>query len=201
MRPQVLIFDDSEEWAELIAQVIRDECDAATSCTIARWRHEVTSPHWDAIVVDVQIDGSPKAGTDHAEEAIWEYGITSPVIVISGVMRLEDVKKKHPGIFFDYISKDDLNDLPESINKACSMKPRGAHIKRMLTSYARKFGVLKKEFSPELLDPANKQLFQDSNGKTVGDLISMLCGGTKHQLNVMGRTIFDVMRAIRERST
>lgn len=199
MRPQVLIFDDDKDWAELIEHVIRDRCDAKPLCTIAHWRREVTAQSWDAIVIDVQIGGSPDTGTDHAEKTIWEHRITSPVIVISA-MRLEDIEKKHRDIFFDYIPKDSLNDrLPESIARACSMEPRGDHIKRMLASYARKFGILKKEFSPKLLDPINKQLFQSRNGKTIGDLISMFWGGTKQQLNSMGQTVFDVMREMYER--
>ena len=202
MKRRVLIFDDNKDWAELIAELIRDKCDASTACTINRWRHEVTAPHWDAMVMDVQILGSPETGTDHAERAIWEYGITSPVIVISGVWRLEDIKRRHPGIFFDYISKDDLNDLlPESIDRACSIGPRTAHVKRMLASFANKFGILKKEFPPELLDTMGfEQLFKSSNGKTIEDLINMIWGGTKQQLSNVGRAAFFVMREMSGRS-
>ena len=202
IRPQVLIFDDDKEWAEQIALLIRDKCDASTECAINRWRHEVTGSHWDAMVMDVQISGSPETGTDHAERAILEYGITSPVIVISGAWRLEDVKKRHPDIFFDYISKDDLSDrLPESIDRACSIDPRTAHVKRMLTSFAKKLGILKKEFPLELLDAMSKPLFESSNGKTVEDLINMIWGGTRYYLNNMGKTVFIVMRGITGKPT
>ena len=149
------------------------------------------------MIMDVQILGSPEKGTDHAERAILEYGITSPVIVISGVWQLEDLKKKHSDIFFDYISKNDLNDrLPESIARACSMGPRTAHVKRMLILFAKKFDILKKEFPLELLDTMSRPLFESSGGKTIEDLINMIWVGARRYLDSMGKTAFIVMREI-----
>ena len=202
-RPRVLIFDDDEAWAKLVARSIHNTCDAIIAHTIDRWTHEVSGQHWDAMVMDVQIPGSPKTGTDHAEQAIWEYWITSPIIVISVGWRLEAIKRKHPGIFFDFIPKDDLRSrLPESINRAYSIDTRSDHVKRMLTSFARKFGILKKEFPIELLDTGHvRQLFKSSNGKTIEDLINMIWGGTKNDLNNVARAVFSVMREIFGRST
>ena len=165
-KPRVLIFDDDEDWAEQIAASIRGICDPTVVTTVGDWIPEVGATYWDVIVVDVQITGSPKLGTGHAEQAILEYQITSPVIVISGVWRLEDVKAKHPDIFFDFISKDHLNDsLPESIIGACSMVPRTAHVKKMLTSFAKERGILRKEFPPKLLDAMKGQLFEARSGE------------------------------------
>ena len=201
-KPRVLIFDDDEGWAEQIALLLRDRCNASTAHTISRWRHEVSGTHWDAMVMDVQITGSPETGTDQAERAILEYGITSPIIVISGVWPLEEVEEKYRNIFFDYISKDNLNDLPESIDRACSMGPRTDHVKRMLTSFAKKLGMLKNEFPLESLDTIGfRQLFESSNGKTIEDFINMIWVGTRRYLDSMGRTVLIAMRDIPKRPT
>ena len=183
--------------------MIRNKCNARTAHTINHWRHEVSGSHWDAIVVDVQILGSAETGTDHAEHAIWEYMITSPVIVISGVWRPEILKKRHRGIFFDYIPKDDFNvRLPKAIEKACSMDHRREHVKTMLIAFAKKFKLLKKEFPLDWLVVGQfRQLLESRNGKTVRDLINTMWGGTKKQINDAGRTVFIVMHKLSERPT
>ena len=66
----------------------------------------------------------------------------------------------------------------------------------MLTSFAKKLGILKKEFPLELLDATSKPLFESSNGKTVEDLINMIWVGARRYLDSMGKTVFIVMREI-----
>ena len=169
-RPKVLIFDDDMNWAEQIEKAICDRCDPSKLTTIDSWNEAMASSHWDVIVADEQIKGYPKTGTDYAERAILEYGITAPVIVITGVWLLRELKSKSPGMFFDYISKENLHDrLPEAIDRACQIDARTDHVERMTKAFAKKFGILEKEFPPDLLRCTElKRLFESGGGKDCG---------------------------------
>lgn len=152
--------------------------------------------------MDVDIAGSETTGTDRAEQAILEYKITSPIIVVSGVWALDEVKKRHPGIFFDYIHKDNLNDcLPESINRACSIAPRTNHVRTMLTSFAQKFGILKKGFTLELLPGREfRQMYESVHGETIGDLIGLIEPLSRKYLDRIGKAILTVIDDISGKS-
>lgn len=198
-RPKVLIFDDNMDWADQIAMSIRDRCDPNALTAVNRWDEAMASSRWDVIVVDEQIAGHPKTGTDYAEQAILKYGITSPVIVISGVWLLKDMESKHPGMFFGYVSKDHLRDkLPGMIDRACQMDARTDHVRQMTTAFAKKFGMLKKEFPLDLLRcTALKQLFESAGGKTVADLIGLIGEATVQHLDRIGKSILMAIDRVR----
>ncbi len=194
--PKVLIFDDDGDWAEQIAISIQDKCDPHTLTTIMSLDEAVASSRWDVIIVDEQIKGYPKTGTDHAEIAILKYGITSPIIVITGAWLLKDLQKLHPaGMFFGYVSKDHLRDkLPGMIDEACRTYARLEHVKKMTTAFAKKFGVLGKEFPLDLLQcTALRRLFESVGGRTVADLISLIGETTIQRLDRIGKSILIVI--------
>lgn len=163
----------------------------------------MSSSFWDVIVMDVQIAEYPETGTDHAERAILEYGITSPVIVISGVWLLKDLEKRHPDIFFGYVSKDNLHDsLPDLIDRACRIDSRTDHVKKMATAFAKKFEVLMKEFPLDLLQGAVlKPLCESAGGKTISDLISLIGGATKQQIHQAGKSVLMIIDEMRAKPT
>lgn len=202
-RPRVLIFDDDEDWADQIAISIQNRCDTSALTTITNWKEAVSSAQWDVIVVDEQIAGHPKTGTDHAERAILEHKITSPIIVISGVWLLKELAAKNPGMFFGYVSKDNLHDsLPEMIDKACRIDARTDYIKNMTAAFAKKLGILMKEFPLDLLqDTALKRLFESANGRTVADLIGLIEETTRRQLDRIGRNVLVVIDRMRAKPT
>ncbi len=202
-KPKVLIFDDKEWWAKQIANTIRLTYDTTTTTTIDYWRKEASSAYWDVIVMDVKILGTQTTGTHHAEQAILEYGITSPIIVISGVSSHDEMEREHPGIFFDYVHKDDLGSrLPESVDRACTIGARTDHVRRMTTAFARKFRILRVGFSTDLLQgKVLKQLFESAGGTTVADLIGLIEGATKQQIDYMGKNVLMVIDAIRAKPT
>lgn len=201
-KPKVLIFDDDMDWADQIAMSIRDRCDPSELTAKDRWDEAMASSYWDVIIVDEQIAGYTKTGTDYAEQAILKYGITSPIIVISGVWLLRDLKSKNPGMFFGYVSKDHLRDeLPGMIDRACQIDARTDHVKQMTTAFAKKFGILKKRFPPDLLRCTTlKRLFESAGGSTVADLIGLIGKTASQHLDRVGKSVLMVMDRVRTQS-
>ena len=184
------------EWAEQLALSISDKYESSIVTNPDDWNIHISSTRWSVIVVDVQILGSPETGTERAAKDILQYCITSPIIVISGVVTAEIVQRGHPGIFFDFIPKRDVAEhLSESIDKACLMNARTAHVKKMLATLAKKFGMLKKEFPVEQLqDNMLLQMFESIHGKTMEDFIGMIKEGSKQYLDRVGKAVLMTIR-------
>ena len=191
-----MFFDDDREWAEQLALSISSKYETSIATNPGHWNIHICSTQWDVIVVDVQIHGSPETGTERATKDILQYGITSPIIVISGVVNVQSIQKEYPGIFFGFISKDDVAEhLSELIDKACSINARTTHVKRMLTAFAKKYGMLKKKFPVEQLqDTMLLQLFKSANGETMDDFISMTKGESRSYLDRVGKIVLTTIR-------
>ncbi|MCY4491030.1 MAG: response regulator, partial [Thaumarchaeota archaeon] len=166
VKPKVLIFDDQKDWADQIALTL-NKFSTTTISNPDHWNKTISSTHWDAIIVDVQILGDSLDGPERAEQSILDFGIVTPIIIISGVVNLEDVKKKYGDIFFEYIHKDNYNkDLPHLVENACNVENRYYHMINMLTELAKKFKVLNHTFPKDMiLDNVVLQLFESGGGK------------------------------------
>lgn len=196
-KPNILICDDEQDWADLISTSIQSKCNTSTTTDPTNWNKQIGSSKWDAIIVDVQLIGYGITGVEHAEKSILEYGVTTPIIIISGVVNLEKYRKKHDKIFFDYISKDDFNKpLLESIDRACQNTIRSQHVKDVLILFCKKFKILNNKVPLSLLEGHNDALqsFKSNNGKTLGDLINSIVYGVKHKLDKMGKIVFEIIR-------
>lgn len=201
-KPNVLIFDDEEDWAEQIAAPLHKKFNVITISQSEDWNKQIGSAYWDAIIIDVQILGDDLYGPDRAKLSILKYLVTAPIIVISGVVNLKIIQKKHGNIFFKYIHKDNcIKELPPLVESACLIEDRKKHIQRMTTEFAKKYGILDYEFPDDwIISKHIRETFANGNKKTIRRLISMTYGGTKIQLNEIGKTILIVItRAIDQR--
>ena len=196
IQPKVLIFDDDQQWAEQIELSLKDKFSTTTISNPDYWNKHISSTHWDAIIVDVQIMGYELNGPERAEQSILEYDITSPIIVISGVANLKDIEKKHGKVFFAYVHKDNYNDqLPPLIESACKEQGRYNYIHGMLMELGKRFKVLDSEFPKDMItDKAAFTMFDDTDGRTIVDLISTILYGTKNNLSKMGKIILEVIK-------
>ena len=110
---RVLVFDDDHDWADQMALTLNEFSPQPIS-NPDDWNKHIAT-RWSAIVVDVQILGSTMNGPDMAARAILEYGITAPVIVVSGIIRLDEIRQKYGDVFFDYVHKDDCGQQLPSV--------------------------------------------------------------------------------------
>ena len=198
-KPNVLICDDESDWADLIEVSIQNKYSTSKMTNPDNWNKQIGSSNWDAIIVDVQLIGTDVTGVDHAERSILDYGVTSPIIIMSGVVNLEEFQQKYGKMFFDYISKDEFNkSLLESLDKACEHSMRLQHVKDVLLLFCKKFGILDTEFPISLLKEYGNddvlQSFKSNNGKTLRDLIDSILYGVKHKLDKMGKIIFAIIQ-------
>ena len=200
-QPKVLIFDDRKEWAEQIALSLKSKCTTTTISDPDHWNKYISSTYWDAIIVDVEILGDAMNGPERAEQSILEYDIISPIIVISGVVNLKDVEKKHGKVFFAYVHKDDYNEqLPPLIESACTIQGRGKYIHGMLIEFSKRFNILYNEFPKSMIkDKMASDLFDSGNGKTINDLISIILVGPKNHLSKMGKMILEIIKDIQNK--
>ena len=75
----------------------------------------------DAIAADVQILGGGMDGPGRAKCSIQAHDIISLIIIISGVIRPEYVKRKHGDVSYGYLCKDNCGEeLPRVLKAACS---------------------------------------------------------------------------------
>ena len=196
-RPNVLICDDEQDWADLIIKSIQDKCKTSATTDPSKWNKQIGSSNWDAIIVDVQLIGQDITGVEHAEKSILQYGVTSPIIITSGNVNLKDYRKKYGKMFFDYISKDDIHEsLLESLEKACQSTARLQHVKNVLTLFCKKFKILNNKVPLQLLEDYDDALqsFKSSNGETIDDLINSILYGLKYKMDKMAKIIFEIIR-------
>ena len=196
IHPKVLIFDDQPRWAEQIALSLKNKFLTTTISNPDRWNKHISSTYWDAIIVDVDILGDNLNGPERAEQSILEYGMTSPIIVISGVVNLKDIEKKHGNVFFAYVHKDNYNEqLPTLIESACTEQGRCKYIHGMLIEFGKRFSILDNEFPKYMItDKVASALFDSNSGRTINDLISTILVGTKNELSKMGKIILEIIR-------
>ena len=196
-KPSVFIFDDEQDWVDLSAKSIQDKYEATTTTNSSAWNKHISSSKWDAIIVDVQLIGSDINGVEHAEQSILEYGVTSPVIITSGNVNLEEYRKEYGKMFFDYISKDDIYEpLLESLEKACQHEARLRHVKNVLVLFCKKFKILNNKVPLQFLESHEDALqsFKSNDGETIGDLIDSILYGVKNKMDRMAKIIFDIIR-------
>ena len=195
--PKVLIFDDEEKWSRLIERTIRKRYSASTTNNPENWNKQVGSSYWDAVVVDVQILGSEKSGTDLAEQAILDFGIVSPMIIISGVVNLDKIKEKYGNIFSNYISKTYLNrDLLPAIDTAVQNHYRSDNVKKMLIELAKKNKVSEINITKEEIEQFGNPIpyTGDFKGGTVREFIdSFSAWGDKHLTQKFGKVVLAIM--------
>lgn len=175
-KPKVLIFDDEKIWANIMSKTLKQKFSVVSTTRQKNWNQNMRSTFWDIILVDVQI-GTAKTGAQLSEEAILNYNITSPIILISGVVDLHDVKKKYGNIFYDYICKEESDEkLLKSTLKAYEGITEGNHLKKMLSTLAKRHHVYDDEIIPEFVKTYNgtNDLLKNIEGKTIGHLIRRL---------------------------
>lgn len=196
IQPKVLIFDDQQQWAEQIALSLKNKFSTTTISDPNHWNKHISSTYWDVIIVDVEILGDKLNGPERAEKSILEYNITSPIIIISGVVNLNDIKRRHGKIFFAYVHKDNYNkELPSLVESACTVQERSKYISGMLIEFAKKFNILDREFPKNMInDNVASALFDNNGGKTINDLISTIIVGTKNELSKMGKIILEIIK-------
>lgn len=173
---RVLIFDDQEDWAEQMALSLSPSEHVIVAGS-QDWGKHVASTSWDAIVVDVQILGSDDTGPEIVAKSIPRYRIATPVIVVSGIVKLDGVREKYGNLFFDYIHKDDCGrQLPVAVESACSPKELQRHLPLMLEKAASDRGVLDAEFPPDNLTHVVAGFAGSAGARTVRDLIGIVQG-------------------------
>lgn len=196
-KPNVLICDDEQDWADLITKSIQGKYKTSATTDPSKWNKQIGSSNWDAIIVDVQLIGQDITGVEHAEKSILQYGVTSPIIITSGNVNLNGYRKKYGKMFFDYISKDDINEpLLKSLENACQSTARLQHVKNVLVLFCKKFKILDKKVPLRLLEDYDEALqsFKSSNGETMEDLINSILYGLKHKMDRMAKIIFEIIR-------
>lgn len=196
-RPNVLICDDEQDWVDLITKSIQGKYKTSATTDPSNWNKQIGSSNWDAIIVDVQLIGQDITGVEYAEESILQYGVTSPIIITSGNVNLKGYREKYGKMFFDYISKDDINEpLLESLEKACQNTARLQHVKNVLILFCQKFQILDNIVPLQLLEDYGDalQYFRSSNGRTMKDLINSILHGSKHKMDKMAKIIFYIIR-------
>lgn len=196
-RINVLIFDDESKWAKNIENVIDSSYFIKRTTTTKLWNKFMRSPFWDVIIVDIQITGLAENGAHLAEKAILEYGVTSPIIVISGNVNLDLIKKKYGKIFFGYISKTDyVTTLPTMVNKAYDAVNDGSHLYDMANKLAKKYRVFDDTIIPEFVRKYNdvSHLIKIHKGMTVDELINAeYFYRTKSDHAKRGQAILDII--------
>jgi len=174
-RPKVLVFDDETKWGKNIENTIKSTCFVKRTTTTKLWNEFMQSTFWDAIIVDVQIMGSPQNGAHLAEKAILDYGITSPIIIISGNVNLDLIRNKYGKIFLDFVSKTDyVKKIPLSVKKAYTAVNDGSHLQDMLNKLAKKYRVYDDEIILEFVRKYSDMgpLLKIHQGVTIGELIN-----------------------------
>ena len=173
-RPRVLVFDDDPNWTTTIKETLEPEIEVRTTNDPVNWSVQMRQPVWDAIIVDVEIIGSEDDGVTIAEKSIREFGITSPMIIITGIANLKDIQKEYKKIFFGYISKDDFNEiLVDTVNDAISQSGKNNHMWNMISGIARKNKILKKDCGDYTRSdyPEVSTYMSNPNGKTIEQVI------------------------------
>lgn len=165
------------------------------------WGQHIASARWSALVVDVQILGHTLQGPDIAARSILEFGITAPVIIVSGIIRLDTVRQKYGDVFFDYVHKDDCGDrLLPVVSSACSRDGLERHLRGMLTRIASDLDVIDKQFSSGHLGTPAAEMAQNASLSTVDDLIDALISGDKRNMDRMGKEVLNVIHSMSARS-
>lgn len=196
-KPKVLIFDDEAQWAKTIEDTIKSEYFVKRTTKTKLWNEYMSSMFWDVIIVDVQIMGSVQNGAHLAEKAILEYGITSPIIIISGNVNLDVINAKYGKVFFDYISKDEYaTKLPKAVERACDAINNGTHLNSMLPKLAKKYRVGDDEIIPEFIRKYKNTspVLGIKKGMTVNELINSDHMATKKtDYGRRGRAILEII--------
>ena len=202
-KPQVLIFDDNEIWASNYELAISRHYLARSVITVDEWHEFISAPYWSAIVVDVQILGQKKSGLDFAKEAILKHGITTPVIIISGIAPLEDIKEKYNQFFFDFIPHENYSArLLSTINRACDEQIRHEHVVRMLTVFTEQRDLLDYKLSSTDIEEVTdehkftevKQIFGSMEGQTLHEIIKNQIPRKIDYQNHVGKLLFHIIR-------
>ena len=181
---RVLVFDDDKDWGEQMAMSLHPS-EYVIVAGPKDWGRHVASTSWDAIVVDVQILGSDRTGPEIVAESIPRYGIAVPVIVVSGIAKLDGIKRKYGDLFFDYIHKDDCGArLPGAVESACSAEELRRHLPLMLEKAASDRGVLDRPFPPDALTRVTAGVAGSAGARTVRDLIGTVGGSNPHLTNM-----------------
>jgi len=199
MSAKVLIFDDRPDWAEQIALSLKNKFSTTTISNPDNWNKHISSTYWDVIIVDVEIFGDKLNGPERAEQSILEHGITSPIIVISGVVSLDGIEKKYGKAFFAYVHKDNYNEqLPSLVDSACTNDRRNKHISEMLLEFGKRFKILDDEFPKNMIiDSTALDVFNRSRGRTIKDLICLVVFGTKNHASKIGKMILEIIKYAR----
>lgn len=175
-KPKILIFDDEKIWANTMSKTLKEKFSVTSTTKHKNWNQNLRSTFWDVVLVDVQI-GAAKTGAQLAEEAILNFNITAPIILISGVVNLQEVKKKYKNIFFDYICKEEPEErLLNVALKAYEDRTEGVHLKKMLNILAKRHHVYEDKIIPEFVRTYNNsnKILKNIEGKTIGNLIKRL---------------------------
>jgi len=149
-RPKVLIFDDEIDWANSIEMDIKHRYQATIVTTSEQWNAKIAPSYWDVIIVDAQILGTVKMGFEIAEDAILTLGIKTPIIVITGKVDIENIKKTKGNIFFSYQSKSDPDfseKLLTDIDRAYAITKTRDHVCNMLEEIAKDNNIFYEDLS------------------------------------------------------
>lgn len=197
---RVFIFDDDRDWGDQMALSLKG-FSTQVATNPKDWDQHIASTRWNAIVVDVQILGHTLQGPHMAARSILEFGITAPVIIVSGIIRLDTVRQKYGDVFFDYVHKDDCGDrLLPVVSSACSRDGLERHLRAMLARIASDLDVIDKRFPSGHLGTPAADIAQSASLSTVGDLIDALISGDKHNMDMMGKEVLHIIHATSTRS-
>ncbi len=194
MNPKIMIFDDDPQWAKQMRLLLTAFHVTAISDP-KDWDVHISRSDLQALVVDVDILGDKMTGPERAMKSILEFGVTAPAVIISGVVDLDEVKKKYGDLFYGYVHKDRCpEDLPGMLKDACTPESRLAYIRRMTAEMARQRGVLDYEFPPDWIeDDVIRGTCSGRDRLTIGGFIDSAFGGTNAQLSRMGQSILGVI--------
>lgn len=196
-RPRILAFDDDPDWTTVIKESLEPEIEVQVTNNPENWSLQIRSTRWDAIIVDVEILGSDLDGVELAEKAIREFGVTAPIIIITGIADLEGIEKDYKKIFFRYISKNNFNEpLIEATHEALSPTGKYNHMWNMITGIARKHKILNKICGdyPKSEYPEVSKYMENPNGKTIQQVIENAKDNSGDTANIqVGRSVLSVI--------
>lgn len=200
---RVLLFDDYDNWINFMGDLIKNSIPGIRLSTVKNaqgWERHVSSSLWDAIIVDVQLDGDSKNGVEHALDSIWNDGTFAPIILVSNAVNLDLFDNKYGKMFFKYIDKSDFADmLPTAVKDTFMIDKRIAHVNNVLMLIGQKLEILDSEVPAKLLPQYSREVqehFSSNDDKTLRAFIDSVIYGPKTTLDNNAKGVLYMMKSM-----
>jgi CheY-like chemotaxis protein len=125
--PELLLFDDEPDTAEVVVDRLSDDFKVTFCSTETQLRDTIEPDRFCVIVCDVSIQSSNKTGYEIIDEIREEYGIRkTPVGVYSAVRNIPEIQKSQGPYYDFYIEKAEgwSQKLLAECIKACAKEGR-----------------------------------------------------------------------------